>query len=94
MEFRIQQRQVLVYVPIQDQREDWAIVYTVAYPTINQPWYNAIGAGWEMAENTACQLGRAHREVKLEKSSVTTFSEVAFDRMSSNVRSRRDLISS
>lgn len=35
-----------------------------------------------------------HREVKLEKSSTTTFVEETFDRMSSNARSRSGLISS
>lgn len=35
-----------------------------------------------------------YREVKPEKSSVVTFSEVIFDRISSNARSRRDSISS
>ena len=35
-----------------------------------------------------------HREAKLEKSSTATFSEVTFDRISSNARSRRALISS
>ena len=36
----------------------------------------------------------AHREVKLEKNSATTFAEVTFDCMSLNARSRRAFISS